>query len=47
VNTRPDREQTLRHIQELGERVAAEQGNPGELGLPHVTQGYRARSLPG
>jgi ubiquinone/menaquinone biosynthesis C-methylase UbiE len=46
VNTRPDREQTLRQIQELGERVAAEQGNAGELSLPHVTQGHRARSLP-
>ncbi|GAB6899708.1 class I SAM-dependent methyltransferase [Kineosporia succinea] len=44
VATRPDRDEVLQRIRELGERVAAEQGTPDLLGLPHLTHAYRART---
>ncbi|MBT0772707.1 methyltransferase domain-containing protein [Kineosporia sp. J2-2] len=45
VATRPDRDEVLERVRALGERVAADQGSPAALGLPHVTQCHRARTL--
>jgi ubiquinone/menaquinone biosynthesis C-methylase UbiE len=42
VATRPDRDEVLKKVEQLGERVAAEEGNPAEIGLPHRTECYRA-----
>ncbi len=45
VATRPDRDEVLEQVEQLAERVAAEEGNSGELGLPHRTECYRASRI--
>ncbi|GLY13782.1 class I SAM-dependent methyltransferase [Kineosporia rhizophila] len=47
VDTHPQRAEIVERIERLGERVAAEQGTPQELALPHRTHCYRARTQVG